>query len=149
MRQNSHSALHLYVDKNPTTSANSLTRITIKIKIKKKNTYRITERARASLGWHWKLLLFGRYSVLTTGWTVRGLNPGSGKRVFSSRKGPDRLCGAPSRFHFNLYRDSLPGIKRPGRDVDHSPPPSTEIMNERSHTCTPPLHAFTAWTRKT
>ena len=75
---------------------------------------------------------------MSTGWKVRVSNLGRGNRVFSSRKRPDRLCGAPSRLHFNFYRNSFPGIKRPGRDVDHSPPSTTEIMNERSHTSTPP-----------
>jgi hypothetical protein len=34
---------------------------------------------------------------------------------------------------------SFPGVKRPGCGADHPPPPSAEIENEESHTCTPPL----------
>jgi hypothetical protein len=34
---------------------------------------------------------------------------------------------------------SFPGVKRPGREVDHPPPPSAEVMKEWSYTSTPPL----------
>jgi hypothetical protein len=32
-----------------------------------------------------------------------------------------------------------PGVKRPGREVDHSPPSSAEIKNEWSYTSFPSL----------
>ena len=32
-----------------------------------------------------------------------------------------------------------PGVKRPGREVDHSPPPSAEIMNEWIYTSAPSI----------
>jgi hypothetical protein len=45
-------------------------------------------------------------------------------KIFRIR--PDRLWGPPS-LPYNVYRVSLPGIKRPGRDVEHPPPSSAEI----------------------
>ena len=60
----------------------------------------------------------------------------------SSPKCPDRLWGPPSLL-FNGYRDSLPGVVRPGREADHSPSPSAEVKNEWSYTSS----TFIAWTR--
>jgi len=34
------------------------------------------------------------------------------------------------------YRGSSSGVRRPGREVDHSPPSSTEVKNEWSYTST-------------
>jgi hypothetical protein len=49
---------------------------------------------------------------------------------FSSILCPDRLCGPPSLL-YNGYRGSFPGGKaRPGRDAEHSPPCSAEVVNE-------------------
>jgi hypothetical protein len=31
------------------------------------------------------------------------------------------------------------GVKRPGREADHSPPPSAEVKNTWSYTSTPPI----------
>jgi hypothetical protein len=70
-----------------------------------------------------------RCSNLATGWTVRGSNPGRGKIFFSSPKRPDGLWGPPSLL-FNGYRGFFPGVKRPGRQINHSPPSSAEIKNE-------------------
>jgi hypothetical protein len=39
---------------------------------------------------------------------------------------PDRPWGPPSLL-YNRYRVSLPGVKRPGRGVNHPPPPSAEV----------------------
>jgi hypothetical protein len=50
-----------------------------------------------------------------------------GLRIFSSPRRPDRLCGPPELIS-NVYRGALsPGVKRPGREVDHSPPTSAEV----------------------
>jgi hypothetical protein len=49
----------------------------------------------------------------------------------------DRLGGAAS-FLFNYYR-VFTGIKRPGRDVDHSPPSSADVMSGWSRAFTAPL----------
>jgi hypothetical protein len=40
---------------------------------------------------------------------------------------------------FNGYQGSFPGVKRPGREVNHSPPSSAEVKNEWSYTSTPPI----------
>jgi hypothetical protein len=34
------------------------------------------------------------------------------------------------------------GIKRPGREADHSPPSSAEVKNAWSYTSTPPLRLY-------
>jgi hypothetical protein len=44
-----------------------------------------------------------------------------------------RVPGAPSL-----------GVKRPGREADHSPPSSAEVKNAWSYTCTP-QYVFMAW----
>jgi hypothetical protein len=41
-------------------------------------------------------------------------------------------------FCSNTYRDGFSSVKRQGRKVYHSPPPSAEVWNEWSCTCTPP-----------
>jgi hypothetical protein len=64
----------------------------------------------------------GRDSVVGIA-TVRGSNPGGGK-IFRSR--PERPWGPPSLL-YNGYRVSFPGVKRPGRGVDHSPPSSDRV----------------------
>jgi hypothetical protein len=55
------------------------------------------------------------------GLEVRGSNPGGGE-IFRTR--PDLPWGPP-RLLYNggLFR----GVKRPGRGVDHPPPPGAEI----------------------
>ena len=40
--------------------------------------------------------------------------------IFSSPKGLDRLCGPPDLL-FNEYRGTFAAVKRPGREVNHSP----------------------------
>jgi hypothetical protein len=67
-----------------------------------------------------------RKRLRATGWTVRGSNPGGGE-IFRTR--PDRPWGLPSLL-YNEYRVSFPGIKRPGRGVDH-PPSSSARVKER------------------
>jgi hypothetical protein len=50
-----------------------------------------------------------------------------GKRIFAFPYRPDRLSGAPSFLsngHWGLF---LPGVKRQGREADHSPPTSAEV----------------------
>ena len=65
---------------------------------------------------------------------------------FSSSKELDRREGPPSLV-FNDQRGSILGVRRPGREVDHSPPPSAEVQNEWSYTSILiPTEAFTAWT---
>jgi len=42
------------------------------------------------------------------------------------RNHPDRLWGPPSLL-YHWYRAFLPGLKRPGRGVDHQTPSSAEV----------------------
>jgi hypothetical protein len=48
-------------------------------------------------------------------------------RIFRAR--PDRSSG-PTSFLYSGYRRYFPGVKRPGRGVDH-PPPSSAGVKER------------------
>ena len=49
------------------------------------------------------------------------------KRFFSPPKNQDRLRGTPSLLRNEQPRLFSPGVKRPKRDDDHSPPTSTKI----------------------
>jgi hypothetical protein len=62
--------------------------------------------------------LEGKQGVRTSRWMVRGSNPGE-VEIFRAR--PDRPGGPPSLL-CNWYRVSFPGVKRPGRGVDHLTP---------------------------
>jgi hypothetical protein len=55
-----------------------------------------------------------------------------GARIFSSARRPDRL---------EVPRTLSPREKRPGREVDHSPPTSAEIKKMWIYTSNPP-YAF-------
>ena len=61
--------------------------------------------------------------IVLTGWKVRGSNP-SGGEIFRTR--PDRPWG-PLSLLYDGYRVSFPGVKRPGRGVNHPPPSSAEV----------------------
>ena len=53
-------------------------------------------------------------------------NSGGGE-IFSTR--PDRSWGPTSLLH-NGYRLSFPGVKRPGRSVNHPPPFSADVKEK-------------------
>jgi hypothetical protein len=60
----------------------------------------------------------------------RGSMPGRGKRFFLKSVSPDRLWGPPASCKMGT-RGPFPGGKtRLGRDVNHSPPSNTEVVNE-------------------
>jgi hypothetical protein len=62
-----------------------------------------------------------------------------GSKIFSS----PRFWG-PLNLLSNEYRGDLsPGVKRQGRETDHSPPPSAEVKKMWIYTSTPP-YAFMA-----
>jgi hypothetical protein len=60
-----------------------------------------------------------------------------GSRIFTSLYRLERLWGPPSLL-FNGYWGSFPGVKRPRREPDHSPPASAEIKKTWIYTSTPP-----------
>ena len=59
---------------------------------------------------------------LTTGWTVRGSNPGGARFSAPAQTGPGAY---PTSY--TMGTGSLPGVKRPGRGVDHLPLSRTEV----------------------
>jgi hypothetical protein len=54
-----------------------------------------------------------------------------GSRIFTSPYRPDRLWGQPSLPSIS------PGVKRPGRESDHSPPVTAEVKKMWFYTSTP------------
>ena len=63
-------------------------------------------------------------------------NP-AGARDVSSPKHVERIWG-PKSLVFNRCNGSFPGIKRPGREADHSS--GTKVKNEWSCTSVPPIY---------
>jgi hypothetical protein len=56
------------------------------------------------------------------------------RKIFSLRHTrPDRPWG-PLSLLYNGYRGSRPGLRQPGRDGDHSHPPSAEVKCEWLYT---------------
>jgi hypothetical protein len=60
-----------------------------------------------------------------------------GSIIFPGRRRPNLLWGPPSLLS-NGYRGLSPGVKRPGRESDHSPPTSAEVKKTWVYTSTPP-----------
>ena len=71
---------------------------------------------------------------LAMSWKVRGSNPGGGE-IF--RTYPD--LPLPTRPPVQWVPGLSWGQRWPGRDADHPPPSSSEVMKEWSYTSTPPL----------
>jgi hypothetical protein len=59
-------------------------------------------------------------------------------RIFSSQRCADRLRGPP-----NLLSNRYRGVKRPGREAEHSPTASAEVKKTWIYTSTP-SYAFMA-----
>jgi hypothetical protein len=66
----------------------------------------------------------------------RNLIPGTGNRYFSIPEFPDRLWG-PHSLLSTITGGSLPTVKRVKREVDLSPPSSTEVRNAWGYASTP------------
>ena len=64
----------------------------------------------------------------------QGLDSGRDKCYLFFPTRPDRFCEPPSLL-FNWYGGSFPGVKRPGREVDHSLPFSVEVEIVWRWTC--------------
>ena len=60
------------------------------------------------------------------------------KEIFLFSKSPDLLWAPPSIL-LTGYRNSFPGIKRPGREVNHSPPSSFAVTNGWNRASVPQL----------
>jgi hypothetical protein len=81
---------------------------------------------------------------LATGWMV-GFRIPAGTGNFSVRRRVQRGAGAhPVSYPVGIRGLSM-GVKRPGREADHSPPSRAEVKNAWSYTSTPSirLHVFT------
>ena len=74
------------------------------------------------LYFNWKTGIAQSVQRLATAWTAQGSNPGGGE-IFCTP--PDRPWVPPSLL-YNGYR-LFPGVKRPGRGVDHQTHSSAEV----------------------
>jgi hypothetical protein len=70
-------------------------------------------------------------------WT-KGSSLGRGWEFYSSLPRPDRLWSPPSLLYSSLSGALSVGVKRPGREADHSSPSGAEAKNVWSYTSTPP-----------
>jgi hypothetical protein len=61
-------------------------------------------------------------------WRTRGSISDRCKRIFSPPQRPDRLRGPPTPHPTGTGTLSL-GVKRPGREADHSPTSTAEVNN--------------------
>jgi hypothetical protein len=81
-------------------------------------------------GWAW-----------ATGWTIGilGFNSRQGLRIFLFTPASRTALG-PTQPHIQWVA-GVPflGVKRPGREDDHSPPSSAEVKKAWSYTTTPPI----------
>jgi len=63
--------------------------------------------------------------------TVWDSNPSTSKRFVCAPFRLDGFHGPPSHIFIGWW-GSFPGVKRPGREVDHSPPTSSKVKNDGS-----------------
>jgi hypothetical protein len=87
-----------------------------------------------------QMLNTDRISVVDAGWTVWGSNTGRGKGFFSCET-LGRLWD-PHNLLLNVYNGPFSGIKRTGREVDHSRPSMTKVRNEWRYASAPPLCVY-------
>lgn len=86
----------------------------------------------------WEPRWLSRYSDWFTDWAIRASSHGRGKRIFCSAEREERPWGPPSLL-FKAYRDSSPGVRRPGCEIAHIPSCSAEVRNGCSYTSTSPV----------
>jgi hypothetical protein len=69
------------------------------------------------------------YLLMTLGYGLddQGSIPGAGWEFFSKPPRPERLWGPPSLLSNGVPGALSLGVKRPGREADHSPPSSAEV----------------------
>jgi hypothetical protein len=67
-----------------------------------------------------------------------GSSPGRGWEFFSSPPRPGLFWGPPASYTVGTS-GSFPAVKRPGREANHSLPPTAEVSTW-SYTSTPPIH---------
>lgn len=97
----------------------------------------------------WESAQRSRYTDEAVGWTTEEFCGGSrkGQEMFSPPQHPYRFRGIPS-YPFNWFRGSSPKVKRPGREVDHSPPLTLVTRLRMSGPINIfTLHSFMSWTR--
>ena len=85
-------------------------------------------------------------SIVTMGWMVQGSNPsGGGVRISAPvQTGPGAYPASCT-----VGTGSFPGVKQPGRGVDHPPPSSAEVRERvQLHICSPsgPSWPVLGWT---
>jgi len=77
---------------------------------------------------------------------VPSSNAGRDKKFFFSQKPPDRFW-VPYSLRFNGYRGSIPGVKRPGREVNSDLlVPGVGMSGAKPLL---PLYVFMVWREKT
>jgi len=80
------------------------------------------------------------------GWMIRGSIAGRDETFVSSPKRPDRLWD-PASLLFKGYGSCFPGLKQPGREVDHTSPFSAKGKNVWSYnSALPSPYVFMKWT---
>ena len=90
------------------------------------------------------IVIVGRqFTGFLRGWRVRESNPVGGE---TSRTRPNRPWGSPSLL-YNGYRAPFPGVKRPGRCVNHPLLPSAEVKENVELQLYSPFSAFMACSR--
>jgi hypothetical protein len=84
-----------------------------------------------------------RYSIGGIAATLQAEKSGVRISVRATDLSPDRFWDPPSLlFHAQAYRGPLPGLKRRGIEVDHSPLSSTEVKNEWSYKWPPAIRLY-------
>ena len=125
---------HIYKPENSTHSVNFSKDMFRKIVLHFREKKRKKKKIRF-IEWEWLIENVGKEITLKSNswrWSWRWISR-KGQDIFFNSKGPERLCGAPSPL-FSENRRSFPGVKTPGREVDHSSPSSAKVKKECSYT---------------